>query len=427
MTTALIIMLTVFILLLLLGLPIAFSVGLASFVDIIVKEFPLTLLPQRMFNGVDSFTLLAVPFFILAGEVMIRGGISRRLINLAKVLLYKSKCGLAYVTIIASAFFGAISGSASATAAAIGGMTYPSMMDDGYDPDYTAFLGAISGTLGLLIPPSTALLIFGTQTNTSVGSLFMVSAVAGVITTIVYCITAKITLRWYPRTINHEDIARSSKKEIIRILVDAFWGLLSPVIILGGIYSGVFTATEAAVISVVYSIFVGVFIYRELTIRKLYEGILESAKVTGMVLLLISTASLFSWLMTVEGVATAMGNLVMKIGLNSVSFFLIVNILYLILGMFVETIPIIILTAPIFFPISKMLGIDPVHFGVVSCLNLAFGVITPPFGLNLFVASGYSKRKVGPMVKAGRLFYVVGVALIFLFSYCPGLIMWINK
>ena len=413
-----------FIGLLILGMPIACGIGISSILAIFAKgTLPMMVIPQRLIVAVDSFPLLAVPFFVLAGDVMLQGGISKRLIALAKVMVGKLTGGLAYCTIIASAFFGAISGSAAATTAAIGGMMYFEMLKDQYDEDFTAFLGAISGTLGLLIPPSIALIIYGTQTNTSVGDLFMVSAVAGVITTFVYMLTARLSMK---KKGESSAAQTAEKASVWAVFKEAFWGLLSPVIILGGIYSGIFTATEAAAIAVVYSLVVGFFVYRELTIKKLIDAFVSSALTTGMVLLLVSVASLFSWILTVEGVAGMLSRVVSAYGVTLTTFFISVNVIYLILGMFIETIPIIILTTPIFFPMAMALGVNPIHFGVVTVFNLAFGMVTPPFGLDLFVAAGYSKRSIPGMVKAGWPYYISGVALIFLFSFFPQLIMWVK-
>ncbi len=408
---------------LILGFPIAWSIGLSSLLSILAKgDLALVLIPQRLFVATDSFTLLAIPFFILAGDLMLHGGISKRLINLALSLLGWMKYSMAYVTIVASAFFGAISGSAPATAAAIGSMMQGEMEKDHYDPDFAAFLGAISGTLGIIIPPSIALVVFGTGTGTSVTKLFIASAIGGIIIALVYCLTAKLSLRKQTQIQAH--FSRIDPKNVWAAVKDAFAGIFSPVIILGGIYTGVFTPTEAAVIAVLYSLLVGFLVYRELTVKKMVESVVNSAVTSGMVLILVATASLFSWIMTAAGTGTMLQELVLSIHLNKVTFFLLVNVIYLILGMIMETIPIILLTSPIFLPIAVMLGIDPIHFGVVTVFNLAFGIVTPPFGMNLFVASGYSKRSLVGMVRKGGYYYVIGFALILVLSLCPQLIMW---
>lgn len=423
MPTYFIILFVFFFGLLILGFPIAWSIAISSAAALISKgDLSLMVIPQRLFVASDSFTLLAIPFFILAGDLMLQGGISKRLINLAASLLGWMKYSMAYVTIVASAFFGAISGSAPATAAAIGSMMQKEMEKDQYDPDFAAFLGAISGTLGIIIPPSIALVIFGTNTGTSVSKLFTASAIGGIIIALVYCLTAKLSLR--KETQIQPRFERIDWHKVWRSFIDAFAGIFSPVIILGGIYSGIFTPTEAAVIAVVYSLIVGFFIYRELDVHKTIQCIVNSAVTSGMVLILVATASLFSWIMTIAGTGTMLQALVLNSHLNKITFFLIVNVIYLVLGMIMETIPIILLTAPLFLPIATSLGIDPIHFGVVTVFNLAFGIVTPPFGMNLFVASGYSKRNLGGMVKRGKEYYIIGFALIIVLSLFPQLIMW---
>lgn len=423
MSAALIILLVTFFVLIILFQPISFSIGIASLLALLQSGKPLQMVAQRIFVSVDSFTLLAVPFFILAGDLMIQGGISKRLINLANGIIGWIKGGMAYVTIIASAFFGAISGSALATTSAIGGLLYPEMLKNKYTPAFAAAIGAVSGTLGILIPPSIAFIIFGTQTGTSVTKLFAAGAVAGIIVALFYMIAARLEL-----TISKTETVepkRPSLKELLWTFADAFWGLLCPIIILGGIYSGKFTATEAAVVAVLYALIVGFFVYRELTVRKVFDCIVGAGISTATILFLVGIASLFSWILTVEGVSAMLSNLVTAVGLNKIVFLLTINVIYLILGMLMETVPIIILTAPIFFPIAALLRVDPVHFGVITVVNLAFGLVTPPFGTCVFMANSYSRQPVMSIVKNCRCFYVFGLAAIFLVTYVPEIVMWI--
>ncbi len=423
MSAALIILLVTFFVLIILFQPISFSIGIASLLALLQSGKPLQMVAQRIFVSVDSFTLLAVPFFILAGDLMIQGGISKRLINLANGIIGWIKGGMAYVTIIASAFFGAISGSALATTSAIGGLLYPEMLKNKYKPAFAAAIGAVSGTLGILIPPSIAFIIFGTQTGTSVTKLFAAGAVAGIIVALFYMIAARLEL-----TISKTETMepeRPSLKELLWTFADAFWGLLCPIIILGGIYSGKFTATEAAVVAVLYALIVGFFVYRELTVKKVFDCIVGAGISTATILFLVGIASLFSWILTVEGVSTMLSNLVTAVGLNKIVFLLTINVIYLILGMLMETVPIIILTAPIFFPIATLLQVNPVHFGVITVVNLAFGLVTPPFGTCVFMANSYSRQPVMSIVKNCRCFYVLGLAAIFLVTYVPEIVMWI--
>ena len=354
---------------------------------------------------------------------MIEGGIAKRLIALANSIVGRSKSGVSYVTIIASAFFGAISGSAIATTSAIGGLMYPEMVKKNYDKSFAAGVGAASGTLGILIPPSIAFIVFGTQTGTSVTSLFMCGAVVGIIVTILYMVASYMYLRKKAIIVDTEIHTAGTRWKAFR---EAFWGLLAPVIILGGIYSGKFTATESAVVAVVYCIVIGFFVYRELTVKKLVEITIKSAVSSAAILLLIGTAQLFSWIMTVENVGGALENVIAHSGLNTLTFLLVVNIIYLIFGMLMETIPIIILTAPIMFPIACAFGIDPVHFGVITVVNLAFGLYTPPFGTCLFMANSYSKQPVLDIVAKSRNFYLFGLIGILLVTYFPNIYLWIK-
>ena len=423
MSIALIVLLAAFFGLLVICLPISFSIGAASLLAMLCNGKPLQMVAQRIFVSVDSFTLLAVPFFILVGDLMIQGGISRRLIDLANAMVGWIKGGMAYVTLVASAFFGAISGSALATTSAIGGLMYPEMIKKGYQPAFAAALGAVGGTLGILIPPSIAFIIFGTQTDTSVTKLFTGGAVAGVIVCVFYIIAARLGLA-VSKTQTQES-ERPSLRKVVKAFFKAFWGLLCPIIILGGIYSGKFTSTEAAAVAVLYTLIVGFFIYRELTVEKAVKAIIGAGISTATILFLVGVASLFSWILTIEGVGTLLSNAVTSAGLNKIAFLLIVNVIYLILGMLMETVPIIILTAPIFSPIAKMLGVDPVHFGIITVVNLAFGLFTPPFGTCVFMANSYSRQPVMSIVKKCAIFYIFGVLAILLITYVEPLTMWI--
>lgn len=419
------VLLVTFFAFILIGTPIVISIGFASTLAILTDgSYDLVLVAQRMFVSLDSFSLLAIPLFILAGDLMLLGGISKRLIRLAESFLCWSRGSLAYVTVVASAFFGAISGSAPATTAAIGSMMYNEMKEKGYNLDFSALLAAFAGTLGVIIPPSIGLVVIGTQTGTSVTKLFMVSAVAGVLLAVAYCFASKLSIA---KSTSQMPVKKVSGKEVWDSFKDAIAGIVSPLIILGGIYSGMFTATESAVIAVVYSLIVGIFVYRELNPKVIVDCVIKSALTSSMVLILISVASLYSWLLTVGGTAMQIKNFVLSLNLTPLLFLVVASLIYLLLGMIIEGIPIIVLTAPILFPIAVALGIDPVLFGVITMLNIAYGNVTPPFGLCLFVASGFSKRNIIDMAKKGVFLYSIGMAMIILFCAFPGIIMWIIK
>lgn len=425
MSVTLMVLLGAFIALLLIFLPISFCIGLSSVAALLAKgRITLQVVPQRIFTSLDSFTLLSIPLFILVGDIMIEGGISKRLITLANCGVGRMRGGVAYVTIIASAFFGAISGSAIATTSAIGGLMYPEMVSKHYDKSFAAAVGAASGTLGILIPPSIAFIVFGTQTGTSVTSLFLCGAIAGILVAILYMLAAKTQLRKNESVV--VDRSARVKGEGFQAFKSAFWGLMAPVIILGGIYSGKFTATESAVIAVVYCLFIGFFIYRELTIEKLIAITIKSAVSSAVILLLIGTAQLFSWVLTIENVGTSLKNFMLGAGLNTLTFLFLVNVIYLVLGMLMETIPIIILTSPILFPIAMALGVDPVHFGVITVVNLAFGLFTPPFGTCLFMANSYSKQPVLAIVAKSKFFFLFGILGILIVTYFPNVFLWIK-
>jgi len=414
--TAAFVLITVLLLLLLIGFPIAFSLGLGSVAALTAKgAIPLAVVPQRLFTSADSFALLAVPFFVLAGELMQHGGISRRLVNFASDLLSWISGGLALVSIAASAFFAAISGSSAATTAAIGSVMYPEMLKRHYKPDFAAIVQAVGGTLGVVIPPSIPFIIYGVTTGASVGDLFLAGIVPGMVGAVVY-----MAIAWrISKKHGYRNEARSSLAKIWKSFREAFWGLLMPVIILGGIYGGVFTPTEAAVVAVVYAIFVGIFIYKELDFKNFYNMFVKAGLTSAMIMMLITTASLFTWVMTIENIPQAIAGAVLSFAGNELIFLLLVNVIFLIAGMFLDTVAIILLLIPIFFPIATQLGIDPIHFGLVAVFNLAVGQMTPPFGVCLFVSSGIANISLERLIKAVVPFFLAALGLILLFTYVP--------
>lgn len=418
MSSVLIVLLIVFAVLLVLGIPLYCTIGLASVSALLVNaKLPLTIVAQKIYSSADSFTLLAVPFFILVGDLMVQGGISRRLVTFAKCLLGWTKGSMGYVTLAASALFGAISGSALATTSAIGGLMYPEMLKDGYPPQLASAIGAVGGTLGILIPPSIAFIVYGTTVGAPIGDLFLYGGISGIVFMIFYMIASRCELTVLKAQVPVQSFP--TLREVAVAFRDAIWSLLAPVIILGGIYSGVFTAPEAAVIAAIYSLIIGMFVFKELTWKKVADVAYNAAVASAPIVLLIGVANVFSWIMTIENVAIMLKNLVMSIGVTAVSFLLIVNCIYLVLGMLMETLPIIILTCPIFFPVASSLGIGLVHFGVITVCNLAFGLFTPPYGTCLFMASNYSKVPVLSMVKSCRFFYLFGAIALLVITYAP--------
>ncbi len=422
MSVTAIVLLVLLAVLILGGMPVGFSLALASLGALLVQgNIPLVVVPQRLFTATDSFALLAVPFFILAGEIMQEGGISRRLVAFANDLLGWISGGLALVSIAASAFFAAISGSGAATTAAIGSVMVPEMKDRGYAPDFAAVIQALGGTLGIVIPPSIPFVVYGIITGASVGALFLSGIVPGILGAVVYMFLAY----WLCRKAGYRATRRATFRELVRSFRDAFWGLLMPLIILGGIYGGVFTPTEAAVVAVVWAIFVALFIYREIQFKDLRRIFVNAGLGSTMVMFLIAAASLFGWIMTRENIPQQIATGIVQVAKTPVTFLLLVNLVYLIAGMLLDTTAVILLLVPIFYPIVVQLGINPVHFGLMSIFNLGLGQITPPFGVCLFVASGISGVSLARITKAIWPFIVAGIALVLLYTYVPAISLWL--
>ncbi|HZK18776.1 MAG TPA: TRAP transporter large permease, partial [Clostridia bacterium] len=357
------------------GFPISYALGFGALSALVVKgSIPLMVVPQRLFASTDQFALLAVPFFILAGEIMLQGGISRRLVNFANDLLGWLAGGLALVSVAAATFFSAISGSSAATTAAIGSVMYPEMIKRGYRSDYAAVIQAVGGTLGVVLPPSIPFIIYGVITETSIGDLFLAGIFPGLLGALVY-----MALSWAickrkgygERRASSIGYIGGENRSLWKSFWEAFPGLLMPVIVLGGIYGSIFTPTESAVVAVVYALLVSFVVYRELDYRKLFSLFNKAALTSAMVMMLIAAASLFTWVMTIENMPRMIGNAVLALAGSKLVFLLLVNLIFLVTGMFLDTVAIILLLIPIFFPIAMQMGIDPVHFGVIAVFNLA--------------------------------------------------------
>lgn len=376
-----------------LGVPIAFSLCLSTVaVMVIFLDANMMSLPQKLFAGADSFPLMAVIFFMVAGELMLQGGISKRLVNVAKIFLSGVRGSLALISFVACGFFGALSGSALATTAAIGGVMYPEMQEDGtYDDSFSIAVQAVGGTLGPMIPPSIPLILFGMTASTSVGALFAATIVPGIIVCLVYCVVGYFVLK--KRNMGTRRYEKPTRKPGEKnIFLDAIWALVTPIIILGGIYSGLFSPTESAAIACVYAFIVGTCVYRELTVKKLYRALLNAMKSSVVVMFLCTCATFFGWALTLSGTSTAIINSMSAAITNKYVFFIIVDIIVLIAGMFVDGSTIILILVPLLYPTASALGIDLIHLGVVFCIGVAVGNITPPFGACLFVANGLDKQ-----------------------------------
>ncbi|WP_085991158.1 TRAP transporter large permease [Oceanobacillus senegalensis] len=408
----------------LIGVPIAIALGTsASAIFLIEGNVSLIVIMQRMFNSIDSFPLLAIPFFILAGKLMESGGISKRLIHLANVIFGRIKGGLAIVSIVACAFFAAISGSAAATTAAIGGLLIPAMVKRGYDKDFSTAVQAAGGTIGIMIPPSVPLVLYGVAAGVSIGDLFIAGIVPGILVTMSLIILVYIiSLRN-----GYGGEEAYTFKDFVKAFFDAILALLMPVIILGGIYGGVFTPTEAAVVAVVYGLVVGLFIYREIKWKELSQIFTSSVITSAVILFIIAGAAVFGYYLTRERVPREMVDFMLGITDNWIFALLILNLLLLIVGTFLETSAAIIILTPILTPIATALGIDLVHFGIIMIVNLAIGFITPPVGVNLFVASNIAGTKIEKLIRAIIPFILVMIIDVIILSFIPGISLFLTQ
>ncbi|WP_088104457.1 TRAP transporter large permease [Halalkalibacter urbisdiaboli] len=406
-----------FTLFLLLSVPIGIALGFATLVTILYSgSLPLDFLAQGLVTSVDSFPLMAVPFFILAGEIMGKGGISERLFKVANTIVGNKTGGFAIATILTCMFFAAISGSGPATVAAIGGIMIPAMVRQGYDKKFATAVVCAAGSLGVIIPPSIPMVIYGVVGSTSIGNLF----IAGIIPGILVAIGLIIWTYFYSKKKGYRGQSeKSTFMDFLRATWEAKWALLVPIIILGGIYGGIFTPTEAAVIAVVYGLVAGLVLYRELHIKDLPKVFIDSALTTATVLIIVGTATAFGRLLTIEQIPGQVANAMLSISDNKFVIILLITLLLLIVGCFMDTLAAIIILTPILLPIAINLGFDPIHFGIVMVVNLAIGFITPPLGVNLFVGSGISGLSIESLSRAIMPFFVAMVITLLFITYIP--------
>ncbi|GEN88925.1 TRAP transporter large permease [Oceanobacillus sojae] len=407
-------------LLFLIGVPVAISLGISSSLALLVAgDIPLLALAQRAFVSLDSFPLLAIPLFILAGSLMEHGGISQRLINLANAATGHVSGGLAIVTVVTTMFFAAITGSSVAATAALGAILIPAMIKRGYEKEFAGGVQSISGTLGIIMPPSIPLILYGTAVGASIGDLFVAGMVPGVIIGIGLVITVYILAKKR----NYSKEPKKSAKEIWKAFVEAIPALIMPVIILGGIYSGIFTATEAAGVAVAYAFIVSVVFYRAITKENIKAILTQASLTTATLMLILSTAGLFSWILTIENIPQQVAGFITSISDNPMIFLGIVILLLLIVGMFMETNASIIILAPILVPVAAELGINSVHFGIVMIVTLAIGMVTPPLGLNLFVVSKIAHLRIDRLTRSLVPFYIAILICLLIVTFIPGLTM----
>ena len=410
-----------FAILLLISVPIGIAIGLATLLTIIYSGgLPLEFLAKELVTSVDSFPLMAVPFFILAGEIMGKGGISQRLFGVAGAIVGNKTGGFAIATIITCMFFAAISGSGPATVAAIGGVMIPAMVQQGYDKRFATATVAAAGSIGIIIPPSIPMVMFGVTANVSIGDLF----ISGIIPGILVGLAMMVWAWYYSKKMGYKGLeGKTSLRNIGKAIWDAKWALLIPIIILGGIYGGIFTPTEAAVVAVVYGLFVATVLYRELSLKELPKVIYESALTTATVLIIVGSANAFGRLLTLEQIPTKIAGWLTSLSSNPIVIILMITVLLLIVGMFMDPLAAIIILTPILLPIVTQIGYDPVHFGVLMIVNLAIGYFTPPVGVNLFVGSSISGVPMGPLSKAVVPYIVTMIFILLLITFIPQLVL----
>lgn len=411
----------VFIVLMIIGAPIALCLAAAGLVVVFTTgDVAPLVLAQRMFGSLDSFTIMAIPLFMLSGNLMSAGGISKRLTDFCDAVLGWLPGGLGVVSIFACMLFGALSGSPTATCAAIGSIMVPSMVQAGYSKRFSLGTVAVAGVLGCIIPPSTVMISYSSCTDASVGGMFMGGIIPGILMGIAMMIVA------IKYGLSHKEVKKTpfSLRNLWQKFVRAIGALLMPIIILGGIYGGIFTPTEAAGVACAYGLIVGIFIYRELNPKELKKAFVGSGSTTGMVLFIMSAAAIFGYIMTRYQLTNAIANMIISVCGNKYLFLLFVNILLLVVGCFMETTAAILILAPILAPVLGTFGIHPIHFGVIMCINLAIGCATPPLGLNLYVAAGITKDKVETVVNKHTIAYIiVSIAILFLITYVPDIVM----
>jgi tripartite ATP-independent transporter DctM subunit len=410
-----------FALLLLLRFPIAFALGLSCLLYLLVAGIPLIVMPMKMYSGIDVFVLLSIPGFIMAGNLMNQGGLTEKIIDFCNRLVGHIRGGLALANIAASMLFAGISGTAISDTASIGSVMIPAMKKEGYDAPFACAVTASSSTVGPIIPPSVSMIIAATLTGLSVGKLFLAGALPGLLLGVsllglTYYISRK---RKYPK---HE---RSSLREIARGFLDTFWALLMTVVILFGIIGGFFTPTEASIVAVVYALLVGTFVYRKLSLRRALVVILDSMKTSASLMVLIGFANLFGWILVVERLPQVVSAGILDLTDHPYLVLLLVNVLLIFVGTFMETIAALLILFPILLKVALAVDIDPIHFAVVALLNLMIGLTTPPLGVCLFVAAGIGKTSIGSVARAGFPFLLMSLLVLALVTLIPGLSLWL--
>ena len=427
MTLSIILLAALFVALLMSNVPISFAIGLATVATMVLNMPPqpaVTQVAQKVATGLDNFALLAIPFFILSGQLMGQGGIARRLIDLAKALLGTLPGGLAYVNIFACMLFGSISGSAVAATSAIGSFMIPEMSKEGYDKNFSAAVNATSATTGLLIPPSTILIVYSLASGTvSVAALFIAGYIPGILTGLALMLVAAAI----GMVKKYRGSERVRLAEVARRFFDAILSLMLIVIVIGGIIAGIFTATEAAAIAVLYSFLLSVVIYREIKMKELPALLKKTIVLNAVVMLLIGTSMALSWLMAYENIPQTISAALIGLTDNKIVILLIINLILLVVGTFMDATPAVLIFTPIFLPVVMELGISPLHFGIFLILNLCIGIVTPPVGAVLFVGCAVAETKITYMLRWLLPFFVAMIVSLMLVTYIPALSLWLPE
>ena len=413
-----------FFFLLLIGVPVGLAVGLSALIVFVATGIPLQMVPQTFFEGSSSYALVAVPFFILAGDILARGGISERILAIAEATIGRIRGGLGIVATCASMFIAAISGSGAATTAAVGASLLPEMNKKKYDTDFSAALIASSGTIGVVIPPSVPMVLYAVIAGESVAKLFMGGFIPGILMglgLIAYAL-------WYSNRQGYPASEKLTPRVIVKRFVDSLWGLVTPVIILGGIFSGYFTPSEAAAMAVDYTLLIAWLVYRTMTFRRFYELVVGAGVTSALIMFIIGTAKIFGWGLAFYEIPEAVAKSMIALAGNSdILIYLMINVIILIAGFFMETASALIILTPIFLPLIAAIGGDTVHFGVVMTIGLAIGMATPPMAINIFVASAISGRSLEQISRAIWPMVVILVAVLLICTYFPWFVMILPK
>jgi C4-dicarboxylate transporter DctM subunit len=412
------------ILLMLTGMPISIALGLTVLTFLFtMTDVPIQSVALKLFTGIEKFEIMAIPFFILAGSFLTHGGVAKRMIAFATSMIGHWHGGLGLAGVLACALFASVCGSSPATVVAIGSIVLPAMAKQGFPKRFGAGVIATSGALGILMLPSIVKVIYAVSTNTSIGALFVAGVVPGLVLTTMLGATT-----WHiARKNNYPRLPKASWHARLRALRECIWGLFLVVVVMGGIYAGIFTATEAAAMSAVYAFFVAVFVYKDMSLRDVPRSLLESANLSAMILYIITNAVLFSFLMTSEHIPQMMAAWMLDKGLGPITFLLMVNVLLLLAGNVMEPSSIVLIMAPILFPVAVKLGIDPIHFGIMIVVNMEIGLCHPPVGLNLYVASGITKMGITELTVAVWPWLLTMLVFLVLVTYWPTLTLWLPR